>query len=73
MKKNIGKIIEIAILIVGILATIAVVIAIPLKSYYDYADYLEQMIEASKPEPKPILESLSIELKECVKRLLKNL
>lgn len=66
MKKNIGKIIEIAILIAGILATIAVVIAIPLKSYYDYADYLERMIEASKPEPKPVLESLSVQLKEGV-------
>ena len=67
MKKKTGKIIEIIILIAGILATIAVVVAIPLKSYYDYADYLERLIELSKPEPKPVLESISVELKEGVK------
>ena len=66
-KKNIGKIIEIILLVAGILLTVAIVIAIPLKSYYDYEDYLAKMLEASKPEPKSVLESISVELKEGVK------
>ncbi len=66
-KKNIGKIIEIILLVAGILLTVAIVIAIPLKSYYDYEDYLAKLLEASKPEPKSVLESISVELKEGVK------
>lgn len=67
MKNKIGRIIEAVILIAGILATVAVVIAIPLKSYYEYGDYLAWIEEINKPEPKPILESISAELKEGVK------
>ena len=67
MKKNIGKIIEIVLLVAGILLTVAIVIAIPLKSYYEYEDYLAKLLEASKPEPKPVLESISVQLKEGVK------
>ncbi len=67
MKKKTGKIIEIILLIAGILLTAAVVIAIPLRSYYDYADYLEKLIELSKPEPKPVLESITVSLKDGVK------
>ena len=66
-KKNIGKIIEIVVLILGLLLTVAVVVTIPLKSYYEYADYLEKLIELSKPEPKPVLESINVSLKEGVK------
>ncbi len=66
MNKKIGKFIEVIILIAGILLTVAVVVAIPLKSYYEYADYLEKLIELSKPEPKPVLESISVSLKEGV-------
>ena len=36
-----GRIIEAIILIAGILATIAVVVTIPLKSYNEYKDYLD--------------------------------
>ncbi len=61
-----GRIIEAIILIAGILATIAVVIAIPLKSYNEYKDYLAWIEEINKPEPKPVLESISAELKEGV-------
>ena len=63
---NFGKIVEIAILIAGLLLTAAIVVAIPLKSYHDYADYLEKLIEMSKPEPKPVLESITVDLKEGV-------
>ena len=67
MKRNIGRIIEIAILIAGILLTAAIVVAIPLKSYYEHKAYREMLVELSKPEPKPVLESLSVQLKEGVK------
>ena len=67
MKRNTGRIIETIILIAGILITLAVVVAIPLKSYYEHKAYRDRLIELSKPEPKPILESLSVELKEGVK------
>jgi len=71
MKKIIGKIIEIILLVAGILLTVAIVIAIPLKSYHEYEDYLAKLLEASKPEPKPVLESISVELREGV-RYFKN-
>ena len=67
MKKRTAKIIEIILLIAGVLLTAAVVVAIPLKSYHEYADYLQKLIELSKPEPKPVLESITVELKEGVK------
>ena len=67
MKNKIGKIIEVILLVAGILATVAVVVAIPLKSYNEYADYLAWIAEINKPEPKPVLESISVELKEGVK------
>ena len=66
-----GRIIEAIILIAGILATIAVVVIIPLKSYNGYKDYLAWVEEVNKPEPKPVLESISAELKEGV-RYFKN-
>ena len=66
-KKKIAKIIEIVLLVAGILATVAVVIAIPLKSYREYADYFAWIEEMNKPEIKPVLESISVELKEDVK------
>ncbi len=67
MKMKTGRIIEIIILIAGLLLTAAIVIAIPLKSYHEYAAYLENLIELSKPEPKPVLESITASLKEGVK------
>ncbi len=67
MKKKTAKIIEIILLIAGVLLTAAIVVAIPLNSYHEYADYLEKLIELSKPEPKPVLESITVELKEGVK------
>ncbi len=71
MKKRTAKIIEIILLIAGVLLTAAIVVAIPLRSYYDYADYLEKLVELSKPEPKPVLESITVGLKEGV-RYFKN-
>jgi len=67
MKKKIGRIIEIVLLIAGVLLTAAIVVTIPLKSYHEYAAYLENLIELSKPEPKPVLESITVSLKEGVK------
>ena len=67
MTRRIGKIIEIAVLTLGILLTAAVVVMIPLKSYNEYKAYREMLVELSKPEPKPILESISVQLKEGVK------
>ena len=73
MTRRIGKIIEIAVLTLGILLTAAVVVMIPLKSYNEYKAYREMLVELSKPEPKPILESLSIQLKDGVKYFKNNL
>lgn len=68
MKKRIfARIIEALLLLAGIVLAVAIVIAIPLKSYNEYADYLEKLIELSKPEPKPVLESISVSLKDGVK------
>ena len=67
MKRKVGRIIEIILLLAGVLLTAAVVIAIPLKSYNEHKAYREKLIEMSKPEPKPVLESISAELKEGVK------
>ena len=67
MKRKIGKFIEVIILLAGILLAVAAVVTIPLNSYNEYKAYREKLIELSKPEPKPILESLSIQLKEGVK------
>ena len=67
MKNKAGRIIELVLLIAGALATIAVLIAIPLKSYNEYADYLAWIEEINKPQIKPVLESISVELKEGVK------
>ena len=67
MKKRIfARIIEALLLLAGILLAAAIVVAIPLKSYNEYADYLERLIELSKPEPKPVLESITVSLKEGV-------
>ena len=67
MKRKNGKLIEIAVLIVGILLTAAVVVLLPLNSYNEYKAYRDKLIELSKPEPKPVLESISVHLKEGVK------
>ena len=66
MKENIKKIIEIALLTVGICAAIAVMVILPLNSYNEYKDYLAWVAEVNKPEPKPILESISVVLKDGV-------
>ena len=66
-KRTVGRIIETILLIIGILFTVAVVVAIPLKSYQEHKAYRDKLIELSKPEPKPVLESISVELKEGVK------
>ena len=66
MKRKTGKLIEIIVLLIGILLTAAVVIILPLNSYNEYKAYREKLIELSKPEPKPILESISVQLKEGV-------
>ena len=71
MKKKIGRIIEIVLLVAGILLAAAVVAIIPQKSYLNYAAYLEELIELSKPEPKPVLESITVSLKDGV-RYFKN-
>ena len=66
MKKKIAKIIEIVLLVAGILLAAAFVVTIPLNSYNDYVAYLENLIEMSKPEPKPVLESITVSLKDGV-------
>ena len=66
MKKKIGRIIEIVLLVAGILLAAAVVVIIPQQSYLNYAAYLEELIELSKPEPKPVLESITVSLKDGV-------
>ena len=72
MKKNkIGRIIEAILLTAGILLAVAFVVTIPLNSYNEYKAYREKLIELSKPEPKPVLESISVQLKEGV-RYFKN-
>ena len=64
------RIIEIIALLLGIVLTIGVVIAIPLKSYNEYKDYLaevERQNEANKQQAiKPVLESITAELKEGI-------
>ena len=71
MKNRVGRTIEIVVLVACLLATIAIVVAIPLKSYYEYGDYLAWLEEINKPEPKPVLESISVSLKDGV-RYFKN-
>ena len=64
------RIIEIVALLLGLVITAGVVIAIPLKSYNEYKDYLaeiEEQNEANKQQAiKPVLESITAELKEGV-------
>ena len=66
-----GKIIEIIVLIAGLLLTAVIVVAIPMKSYNEYKDYLaaiEQQNEENKQaQIKPVLESITAELKEGVR------
>ena len=67
MKKRIfARIIEALLLLAGIALAAAIVIAIPLNSYHEYEDYLAKLIELSKPEPKPVLESITVSLKDGV-------
>ena len=73
MTKKIGKIAEIIILILGILITAAVVVVIPLKSYNEYAAYLERVEELNKPVLKPVLQSITVELKEGVRYFANDL
>ncbi len=61
------RIIEAIVLLLGVVITIAIVIAIPLKSYNEYKDYLAQVEEMNKPEIKPELVSITAELKDGVK------
>lgn len=65
------RIIEIAALLLGLVITIGVVIAIPLKSYNEYKDYLaeieKQNEEIKQQAIKPVLQSITAELKEGVK------
>lgn len=67
----VGKIIEIIVLLLGLLITAAIVVKIPLDSYNAHKDYLaqveEQMKENEQAAIKPVLESLTVELKEGVK------
>ncbi len=57
--------IEAILLIVGLILTVAIVIAIPLKSYIEYKDYLaaieQQREENEQAHTKPALESISID------------
>ena len=73
MTKKIGRITEIIILILGILITAAVVVVIPLKSYNEYAAYLERVEELNKPVLKPVLQSITVELKEGVRYFANDL
>lgn len=72
-----GKIIEIIVLLAGLLITAAIVISIPMKSYNEYKDYLaqiEQQNEENKQNSiKPVLESLTVELKEGVRYFANDL
>ncbi len=72
-----GKIIEIIVLLAGLLLTAAIVISIPMKSYNEYKDYLaqiEQQNEENKQNSiKPVLESLTVELKEGVRYFANDL
>ena len=65
------RIIEIVALLLGLVITAGVVIAIPLKSYNEYKDYLaeieKQNEEIKQQAIKPVLESITAELKEGVK------
>ena len=67
----VGRIIEAIVLLLGVLATAFVVIAIPMKSYNEYKDYLaaiEQQNEENKQAAiKPVLESITVSLKEGVR------
>ena len=66
-----GKIIEIIVLIAGLLLTAVIVVAIPMNSYNNYKEYLaaiEQQNEENKQaQIKPVLESITAELKEGVR------
>ena len=65
------RIIEIVALLLGLVITAGVVIAIPMKSYNEYKDYLaevEKQNEDKKQQAiKPELESITAELKEGIK------
>ena len=64
--KIVKRIIEVLLLTAGICAAIAVMVFIPYKSYNEYKDYLAWVAEVSKPEPKPVLESITATLKDGV-------
>ena len=67
----VGKIIEAIILLLGVFVAIFLIIAIPNKSYNEYKDYLaqiEQQNEENKQaQIKPVLESITVTLKEGVR------
>ena len=71
------RIIEIVALLLGLVITAGVVIAIPMKSYNEYKDYLaeiEKQNEDKKQQAiKPELESITAELKEGVKYFANDL
>lgn len=66
----IKRIIEVIALLLGVVITIGVVIAIPLKSYNEYKEYLaeidRQNAEKEQAAKKPVLESITASLKEGV-------
>lgn len=67
------RIIEIVVLLVVWIAIATAVITIPLKSYNEYKDYFAQIQESTKPEVKPVLDSITAELKEGVKYFANDL
>lgn len=73
MTKKIGRIAEIIILILGVLVAAAFAVIIPLNSYNEYAAYLERVEELNKPVLKPVLQSITVELKEGVRYFANDL
>ena len=67
----IKRIIEFVALLLGLVITAGVVVAIPLKSYNEYKEYLaeieRQNAEKEQAAKKPVLESITVELKEGVR------
>lgn len=65
------RIIEIVALLLGIVITVGVVIAIPMKSYNEYKEYLaeieKQNEEIKQQAIKPVLDSITAELKEGIR------
>ena len=71
------RIIEIVALLLGIVITVGVVIAIPMKSYNEYKEYLaeieKQNEEIKQQAIKPVLDSITAELKEGIRYFANDL